>query len=190
VPQVDGANTFFSNNLYGIILDGPGTHDNRVRHTNLYSSGLDGIGERNGAGNNRWSQISTRNSGGLGIDKNASSDFTNDITPPYPVITSVVKSGGNITINGLASGSFLLHSTTVEVYEVATNRSGFGEGFTYRGVTGTDADGTWQLTIPAGASMCFTAFETDSGISLTSVWNYSSEFGPNTCRTYLPMTRK
>jgi hypothetical protein len=177
------------NTLYGAILDGAGTMNNEFRYAAISGNGLDGIGERNGAGNNRWTALSVANHAGLGIDKEASNDYVNGITPPYPVITSVVKSGITYTISGRASAacSYFICSTRVEVYEVWTNGSGYGEGYTYRGSTYTDGNGNWQLSIPAGSKGCFTTFETDASIV---GYNFSGEFGPNSCRTFAPAVRR
>jgi hypothetical protein len=191
---LDGNNNVYLNNFYGLIIDGAGAHDNWVRHTNFYSNGYDGIGERNSAGDNRWSQISTYGDGGLGIDKSASSDFTDDVTPPFPVITSVVKSGANYVVAGLGnatdSGAFFANTTTVEVYSVAVNSHGFAQGYVYLGTATTDANGIWGLTLPSSPTgRCLVAFETNVGFVLLFPYHYSTEFGPSTCNTFVPVVQ-
>ena len=184
----------FSNTLYGVILDGSGTSNNTFTASSFTQNGYDGIGERNGATDNRWSRIMTAQNGGLCIDKNVTSDFSNTLTLPVPTITSVLRAGGVITVSGTASStvSNLGNSNTskVEVYTVWPNASGFGEGLNYLGVTTADSAGHWQIAVPIVPGGCYTAFETNTGGSGHDSWNYSSEFGSNSCRTFLSAIMK
>ncbi len=181
----------FSNRFYGVLLEGTATATNTVNTSNLYLNGYDGIGEKGGAHDNRWTQISTFNNGGLGIDRSIVTDTENVLTPNWPVITDVIPLSSTTLVRGLANGTFLLHSGQVELYSVAPDPSGHGEGRTYLGTATTDSSGVWQITLNGTALRCFTAFETDYGfITITSSYWYSTEFGPNTCRTFLPIVQK
>ncbi len=182
-----------SNSLYGALFDGSNTADNVVQASQIVINGLDGIGERNNAGNNRWSQLSTAANGGLGIDKFASSDSTNVPNAPYATITSVSVSGGVVTVNGTGDATFntgLAFSTVkVELYSIALDPTGFGEGAVYLGVATTDVSGNWQVTYSGSTVGCYTAFETLRGLVLVP-FNYSTEFGPNSCRVFMPLIER
>ena len=173
----------FNNAFYGVLFEGLNTNDNAVNSDSLYTNGYDGIGERGGATHNYWSHVSIYNNGGLGIDKDASSDLTNIPTGPFPVITKEDAVAGIIT--GTASATSGAQATTVEVYRVAPDPSGCGEGRTYVGSAATDLTGRWSLPVTPGPFVCYTAFETVQS-PVTTGPATSSEFGPNNCRTFLP----
>ena len=159
------------NGGHGIALDGAGTSNNLITGTLSALNPLAGIREHNGAANNVWSHISTFSNGGLGIDK----DPYLAPTGPYPTILSVTVVGGSVTVGGKASAA-ILQSVKVELYRVALDPSGFGEGQTYLGSGNADSGGNWSLTF-TGACGCFTALQTTTNAS-TSL-SASSEFGPN-----------
>jgi hypothetical protein len=91
-----------------------------------------------------------------------------------------------ITVQGTASPSGSGVSVTVELYTIAADPSGFGEGRDYLGQTMTNASGVWTITFAGSSAGCYTAFQTRYGLSGTS-----SEFGPNSCHNlYLPLIRR
>lgn len=127
-------------------------------------------------------------------------DMTNQFTqgsepvplPPLqakPDITAVIPSGSSTIVHGTAGGTFVLHTTQVELYLVALDPSGYGEGRTYLGTATTDAEGNWQITLSGTSRRCFTAFETDYATVIENYW-YSTEFGPVSCRIPLPILIK
>lgn len=77
-----GLNDVRDNVIYGILLDGDNTAYNTITRTAVFSNGLDGIGERNSATLNVWTEVSIHDNGGLGIDKQASDDGQNIIHAP------------------------------------------------------------------------------------------------------------
>jgi hypothetical protein len=187
--SIDEDNHLSHNTFYGLILDGSGTQNNVIRKVIIDHNGLDGIGERNGATNNRWSMLSTHHNGGMGIDKEASSDGTNVSTAPYPVITSVFRAGSMVTVNGKAQPGSALAGNSVEVYAVSVNAGGFAEGFLYLGTTDSDSNGDWSLGISSPPSLCYVALETPYSASLPG-YAYSTEFSPTNCRWFAPLMRR
>lgn len=178
------ASNTITSNSYGILLDGSGTALNLITRTLIYSNTYDGIGERNQAGANNWTEISTRDNGGLGIDKFAEVDATNTISAPVLSITSVNKV--TKVVSGKSNGSALLVFTTVELYRIALDPSGFGEGVTFVGRTLTDSNGNWSISDPGMSGGCYTGFI--STIVLVPLG--SSEFSHTNCMTMLPVVRK
>lgn len=168
-------NSIFSNTLEGIVLYGASY--NVISGTTIYNNGGDGIGEDSGSGPNVWQHVSIYNNGGLGIDKNADSLSTNIPDGPFPVIVSVNPATGVVT--GTASANAF-----VELYQVAPDPSGLGEGKTFVGSDVSNGAGVWSITVSPGLR-CFTAFQTVGFIIYDS-----SEFGPNNCRGFLPLIRK
>jgi parallel beta-helix repeat protein len=166
-------NDVWNNTYYGLVLEGANTTFTYVAGTALFDNGADGLIERNDAGFNIWTALSTLNNGGLGIDKQAPGDPAGVPHPPIAKITSSSSAGGLTTVNGTG-----LNGTLVEVYGVAPDPSGFGEGKTYLGQA-LVSGGQWSLTFGSSAASCFTVLE--SGLLA------SSEFGPNSCRTFLPL---
>jgi CSLREA domain-containing protein len=112
---------------------------------------------------------------GLGIDSEVplpndegDADTGNNNQQNYPVITSAVEDGGNVTVSGTLNSA---PATTfrIELFaNVACNVSGYGPGETFLGTTDvtTDADGNASfgpLTFAAPANADFTATATDPG---------------------------
>ena len=114
--------------------------------------------------------------GSRGLTKVASGDAANLSHPPTAVITAVLKSGGQTIVRGTG-----LNGTLIELYGVAPDPSGYGEGKTYAG-TAIVSSGKWVITDTLNLG-CYTLFENALGLS-------ASEFGPNTCRTFLPAALK
>jgi hypothetical protein len=172
------SNGIVGNQYYGVLLDGASTTGNLITSTAILQNGYDGIGERNSASFNVWSHVSIYDNVGLGVDKFANFGGTaNIVDAPNAVITSVVKAGSVITVSGTG-----LNGTLIELYRVAPDPSGFGEGKTFVGSTGVSS-GKWKIVDTSGSSGCYTLFENSLGIS-------ASEFGPNNCRNFLPLVLK
>ncbi len=178
------ANTITSN-TYGVLFDGSSTNFNMITRTLIYSNAYDGIAERNGATANFWSEISTYGNGGLGIDKNVTSDTGNVVDPPNFRITSVDRAGK--VVSGVSAANPLYSLVTVELYRVALDPSGFGEGITFVGRTATNASGNWSIYDPGMSSGCYTAH-----VSLIIVFVPlgSTEFSRSNCSDYIPVVRK
>jgi parallel beta-helix repeat protein len=170
-------NRVFSNDLYGILLDGSSTAFNLITGTVAYGNQLDGIAERNSANLNVWLHISTYGNGGLGVDKLVTSQSTNVPDGPFPTITGVNTALGIIT--GTASAN-----AVVEVYAAAVDPSGYGEGQTYLASDISDGSGNWSVVVAPGVPACYTALEMAGFIIYAS-----SEFGPTNCgqRVYAPL---
>jgi hypothetical protein len=173
-------NSVVGNSAYGVLLDGTATQGTIISNTTLTGNVYDGLGERNGAAANFWNNVSIYDNGGLGIDKDASSNATNIINAPGLVITSVNRSTG--VVQGRASASAFLVLTEIELYRVGVDASGYGEGKTYVGRATTDSNGNWQIIDPSPDSGCYTAFE--SLIVIVPIG--SSEFSRSNCSVMLP----
>ncbi len=182
--NIIGSNTVRNSGDYGVLLDGGGTVYNTITRTQIFSNRLDGIGERNGAGFNVWSEVGIHDNGGLGIDKDANNDAQNIVNAPNNFgFNSINKLTG--VVHGHADAS-VLGTVIVELYRVAPDPSGFGEGSIFVGKTTTDINGNWTITdpTPAQSAGCYTAFVTESQLVIPFS---SSEFSANTCRTFLPL---
>jgi hypothetical protein len=188
------SNVIAFNTRFGIDLLGSDTTDTVISDTVIYANQEDGICESDQSHDNTWTHLSLYNNGGLGINTHSActtvGPYTHAVDAPYPVIQSVKANG---TIVGIAQASDTslanLFHTTVEVYRAWPNPLGYGEGKTYVGSAQTDSQGVFTLTVPAGSIGCYTAFETDYQ-KLPTVSTASSEFGPNTCRGFLPVILK
>ena len=187
VRNIVGPGKIFNNGHYGVLIDDAA--GNRIERTEIFSNTLDGIADRRDwtTGRNSWTQVSIYNNGGLGIDKRAITDTTDSVDGPVPFITSVDPSTRLVSGKGLASnppsGIFL----QVELYRVAPDPSGFGEGKTYVGSALTDNAGSWAITDPLSTVGCYTAFQT---LIFVGTIVESSEFGPHSCRTFLPLIQR
>jgi hypothetical protein len=180
-----------SNGKYGVLFDGSNTASNVISRTVIWYNGVtcpgcDGIGERNGAGPNRWTEISAEFNAGLGIDRFTNSDATNIVNAPYLFITGVNPGTGVVT--GIANGTGGLVATKVELYLVILDPSGYGEGYQFLGSALTDSAGNWSITDPYSAfsSHCYTAFATE----VVFVFTGSTEFSRTNCSAFLPLIRR
>ena len=189
--NVIGASELRGNNGYGLILDGNNTAYNTITRTLIYQNNLDGIGERNNAALNVWTEVGINDNGGLGIDKNipnspGSGDSGNVVNAPNIVFDSINRATG--VVQGHAAPS-ILGTVKIELYRVSPDPSGFGEGGVFLGSTTTDVSGSWTINDPSplAARGCYTAFATESQIIIPYS---SSEFNVNTCRTFLPLVLK
>jgi hypothetical protein len=184
-------NYLSGNSKYGVLFDGANTASNVISRTIIQYNGVlcpgcDGIGERNGAGPNRWTEIGTRSNAGLGIDRFTNSDATNIVDAPYLYITGVNSGTGVVT--GIANGTGILVLTKVELYRVAVDPSGYGEGYSFVGSALTDGAGNWSITDPSIATYgpCYTAFATEVVVVFTG----STEFSRTNCSLFLPLIRR
>jgi hypothetical protein len=171
-----GENSIAANAYYGIILDGNTTFLNFISRTVIARNGYDGIGERSNANWNVWSQVSIYNNGGLGIDKFADYGDTANIVDAPPVNIIKVVQSGSTTVDGTGPNGSL-----IELYQVAPDPSGFGEGKVFVGSAAVSG-GLWEIIDPSGGA-CYTTIEIALGI-------VSTEFGANNCRTFLPLVLK
>jgi hypothetical protein len=187
-------NDIFNNDADGIAISDAATAFNTVLSSTIYSNRGDGIREYVGATNNAWVATRTYANSGLGIDKVAESSATNIPSAGWPVITSVVRSGGNVTLTGMsdaAVGGIFGNTTRVFVFSGGLDPSGYGEGQTFVGDAATDSNGVWRLSYTEGATpRCYSAYKRSFGFFLSS-YDYGSEFSPSTCvpkLAYLPRT--
>ena len=200
-PFTSANNTVYANNIafntaHGVVLQGPLTFDNFVDSAAIYRNGGAGICEGDGAGPNAWDIVSIYDNGGLGIDKNAACAATPlpapEPTGPYPAITSVNRSTGVVRGTSLPSDTSAtpLYYTIVQVYQVALDPTGYGEGKVFLGAGQTDDKGKWHVNVPPSPSGCYTAFATDVANGIAGQKFASSEFGPSSCRALLPVVTK
>jgi len=192
-------NTSHGNGSSGIWLDQTDplplvTHDNHIVGGAYYQNGAAGISESSDADANTWSQISTYDNAGLGIDKddNGVPGATGGI-----VITSIVQSGGVVTVNGQYNGNVLLDSKYhVELYRLAPDPTGYGEGRTYLGAYDVQwniqGDTTWHIRDPRGQAGCYTALLTVQDLFGTSSTSYEFAANYGQCRfdVFLPAVLK
>jgi hypothetical protein len=200
-------NDVYMNNLAGImisdttltILNNNHSHDNgifgiwlvqqissplnttgtRITGGAYYHNGNAGIGEGGGAGYNTWSQISTYDNTGLGIDTNS------NLTPDLPPITltGTTPAAHGVLVHGTLDVPLVLFFSSyhIELYLVSPDPSGAGEGYQYIGATDVvwnlASDYTWSIPNPLGAG-CYTATLTVTD-TLNPADTYSSEFATN-----------
>lgn len=183
-------NWIYDNHHNGVEFTDSGTINNVISRTLIFNNLMDGVNERNSASKNSWTVFSSYGNHGLGIDKAATSDTSNAINGPFPIVTSVVASGGTVTVNGTASPSWMgTSSTTVEMYIVDINPLGFAEGKTYRGNAQAGfGDGAWSISFSGTSVGCYIAFQTIHDFASDAYT--SSEFGPSSCRLYLPLIKR
>ena len=187
-------NLIFNNDADGIAISDAATAFNTVLTSTIYSNRGDGIREYAGATNNAWVATRTYANGGLGIDKVAESSATNIPSAGWPVITSVVRGGGIVTLTGTSDATtccILINSTRVYVFHSGLDPSGFGEGQTFVGDAPTDSNGVWRVTYTEGGiPRCYSAYKRTAGF-FGFGYDYGSEFSPSTCvlkNAYLPRT--
>jgi hypothetical protein len=175
----------------GILLDGIGTTHNLISSTLIASYGGAGIREQNGAAYNRWSHLQSdpflqsghQGNGQLGIDKDPTAGAPDG---PFPVITGVHTLNLFVTVSGYTDPPGA-NSVVVELYTTLIDTGGFGEGKLYIGTAVVNPSGSWSYTY-ATVQGCYIAFQTitapGGGIS------DSSEYGPNSCQTLLPIIER
>ena len=150
-----------------------------ISGTVIAANAGDGIRVNTGAEVNFWNRLSVYNNGGLGIDKQANIDGTHIPNPPTATIKSVNRATGVVT--GTATGSVLFILTSVQLYRLALDPSGYGEGAQYVGSDVTDSDGNWSITDTNAVLRqvgCYTVL-VDVAVLVPLG---TSEFGRNNCR--------
>ena len=171
------ANTVIGNDGNGFALISSTL--NVISGTVIAANAGDGIRVNTGAEVNFWNRLSVYNNGGLGIDKQANIDGTHIPNPPTATIKSVNRATGVVT--GTATGSVLFILTSVQLYRLALDPSGYGEGAQYVGSDVTDSDGNWSITDTNAVLRqvgCYTVL-VDVAVLVPLG---TSEFGRNNCR--------
>ncbi len=185
-------NSSHENNSSGIWLTQSNatplvTFANSINGGSYYSNLAAGITEGEGANNNSWQGISTYNNFGLGVDK-----FDNGVPNPPPLtLTGTIPIIGGVQVNGHLGGTiFALTDYHIELYLVAPDPTGLGEGKVYLGYTDVfwNAQGNYDWSIPTTTTPgCYTAILT----IIDAVHFLSSEFsfnlGTRCLFTYLPV---
>ena len=176
----------FNNGRHGVSLIMTNTFYNVISRTEIFNNYRDGIHQDTNAGANIWREVSIRDNGGLGIDTNAPDDASNTPNPPYFFITSVNQNTG--LVQGKANGTAFLVITTVDLYRIDLDPSGFGEGYQFVGSDTTDSNGNWSITDPnpSASRGCYTAVVR----GLAFVVPYATEFTRSNCSAFAPIVRK
>ena len=185
-------NTSHGNGSSGIWLDQSGppapllTHDNHILGGAYYQNGGSGISESIYADTNTWSQISTYGNMGLGIDKKDNG------TPDLPALTleSITPAAQGVLVNGTLTGSILIGNTYhVELYRIAADPGGSGEGRYYIGSTDVTwnfvGNYHWSIPNPGGVG-CYTATLTDSSLVNGTSSEFSANLGTRCNQVHLP----
>lgn len=175
-------NTVIDNGARGFFLATTSTL-NTITATVIADNGGQGILAASGP--NFWSRLSVYANGGLGID----TQVQGAPNPPTATIRSVNRATGGVT--GTASPTAFLVFTAVELYRLAPDPSGYGEGAQFVGRAFTDAAGNWSITDPevhARRVGCYTVL-VDIAVLVPLG---TSEFGANNCRSiiFAPATQR
>ncbi len=172
-------NLAHDNGSSGLWFTGAQTTNSSVSGGAYYRNGAAGITEGQSASANSWLNVSTYDNAGLGIDKNDNGlpDATGGIS-----ITSIGQSSGVVTVNGTYSGTLYLATIYhIELYRLAPDPSGYGEGRTYLGAYdlqwNSPSAPAWHITDPSGLADCYTAILTVQDPITPS--NTSYEFAAN-----------
>ena len=158
----------------GVWFTGSQTTSNVISYGAYYSNRATGITEGGGASNNAWRFMSTYNNFGLGIDQG-----DNGMPDPPPVsIDAITRANGAVTVTGRYLGTiYLVTDYKIDLYRVALDRTGYGEGRSYVGSAtvswGYPLIDQWTIIDPTGGSSCYTAVLTSVDIGST---NASSEY--------------
>jgi parallel beta-helix repeat protein len=183
-------NTVHDNIGPGVWFTGTQTTSNVISYGAYYNNKATGITEGGGASNNAWRLMSIYNNFGLGIDKG-----DNGMPDPPPVsIDTITRTHGTVTVTGQYLGTiYLTNNYNIDLYRVAYDRTGYGEGRSYVGsatVTwGIPLTNQWTIVDPTGRSSCYTAVLTIVDIGGT---NASSEYTADAgcTKAMVPIARK
>lgn len=183
-----GINTIFGNGQHGVNLTN-GTSGNLITGTTIVLNTRDGISQDDDTSFNSWSRIATSGNGGLGIDVEAASMSADDVTNPELSFIEVKKVGPSIVFSGKGPSAlpFYLGNRRVEIYEVAADPSGYGEGLTFVGEANLSDAGNFALSVPGSTVKCYTAFLTRFPLFGKA---YSSEFSRSSCSLRLPIVTR
>ena len=195
--QFGPSDAVFANTGSGFRIDD--AQWNRLTGMSVYSNTRDGIEQTSLGANNSWISTTTYLNGGLGIDIATVAD--DDIpTAGYPVITSVVRAGGFVTVTGTSLGSNLTnfplayYVSTVYLFRDGLDPSGYGEGQILVGSANTNLSGVWRITYSEGATpRCYAAYNrwVERDLFLGLIADRSSEFSRSTCGpAYVPMVAR
>ncbi len=181
-------NVIHDNDGSGVWFDQGASIQNHLTGGAIYHNGAAGITEGNGAYNNTWRFMSTYDNFGLGIDKG-----DNGVPDPPPLsIDSALRSNGVVTVSGRYLGKvFLQVFYNIDLYRLALDPTGYGEGRTYVGSAlvqwNMGSDYSWHIADPAGTRGCYTAVVTVVDALGGSVYNTSSEYSSDyVCTAYVP----
>lgn len=164
---------------------------NRIIDMRIYSNTRDGIEQTSAGTNNSWTSTATHSNGGLGIDIATVAD-DNIPTAGFPVITSVVRAGGVVTVTGTSDTTFsglTYRTTTIYLFHGGLDPSGYGEGRTLAGSANTNGSGVWRIVYSEGATpLCYAAYKRVVAFNGLSFSDAGSEFSRSTCGpAYVPM---
>jgi parallel beta-helix repeat protein len=194
--EASGANTLVNNILHdngssGIWLSGAFAANNTISGGASYANGAAGITEGQGAAKNTWSNLSTHDNFGLGIDKGDNGQ----VDAPPLTIDSVINSSGVTTVSGAYTGTMVTTSQyRIDLYRLAYDPTGYGEGRSLVGSATLNnipfpVVNTWHIVDVAGPG-CYTAVVTVISPLLPSD-NNSSEFSKDfACRAFLPVVKR
>jgi len=187
--QFGPSDEVFANTGSGFRIDD--AQWNRLTGMSVYSNTRDGIEQTSAGSNNSWISTTTYLNGGLGIDIATVAD-DNIPTAGYPVITSVVRAGGVVTVTGTSDTTFsglTYRTTTVYLFHGGLDPSGYGEGQSLAGSANTNAGGVWRISYTEGATpLCYAAYKRIVGFNGASFYDAGSEFSRSTCGpAYVPM---
>jgi len=188
--QFGPSDEVFANTGSGFRIDD--AQWNRLTGMSIYSNTRDGIEQTSLGANNSWISTTTYLNGGLGIDIAIVAD--DDIpTAGYPVITSVVRAGGVVTVTGTSDTTFsglTYRTTTVYLFHGGLDPSGYGEGQSLAGSANTNASGVWRISYTEGATpLCYAAYKRIVGFNGAAFYDAGSEFSRSTCtpkKAYVP----
>lgn len=188
--QFGPGDAVFANTGSGILFSD--AQWNRMTVMEIYSNTRDGIEQTSAGSNNSWISTTTYLNGGLGIDIATTTD-DNIPTAGFPVITSVVRAGGVVTVTGTSDTSFsglTYRTTTVYLFHGGLDPSGYGEGQTLAGSANTNASGVWRVVYnDASTSRCYAAYKRVVAFDGATFTDASSEFSLSTCtpkKAYVP----
>jgi len=188
--QIGPLDEVYSNSGSGVRFSSS-SQFNRLDGMWIYNNSKDGIEQYSTASNNSWINTATYLNGGLGIDIATVAD-DNIPTAGYPVITSVVRAGGVVTVTGTSDTTFsglTYRTTTVYLFHGGLDPSGYGEGRTLAGSANTNASGVWRVVYSEGGTpLCYAAYKRIVGFNGASFYDAGSEFSRSTCGpAYVPM---
>lgn len=188
--QFGPVDNVFSNSGSGILISD--AQWNQLEGMWIFGNTRDGIEQTVAGSNNSWSNTRIYDNGGLGIDIATEAD-DNIPTAGYPVITSVVRAGGVVTVTGTSDTTFSdlfgYRTTTVHLFHGGLDPSGYGEGRTPAGSANTNASGVWRIVYNEGFTpLCYAAYKRVVGSSGLLPYDAGSEFSRSTCRqAFVPM---
>jgi parallel beta-helix repeat protein len=193
------ATTLASNDLHdnagpGLWLAGGLTTGTAISGGAIHGNGAAGITEGAGVQYNTWRQLGIYDNFGLGIDKNDNGlpDATGTLS-----LTNVITTSQGLSVTGQLNGLYVpgLYGYQVEVYALAPDPSGYGEGRRYIGTTLIQPGlpkPKWSLLDPGWAG-CYTAVLTLNNLSHpadSTSFEFAANLGRCASLLYLPLVRR